>query len=695
MRRADHHKITGMPSLAIVLGLWLPVAVAQPAIEADFAGRWVGRSEALTLRLPQQLSARMHDLRIFAGAVDITALLRFPQPGVVVIESRAAPLAPGESELTVYLGGAHWTELARFPLKVLTATGFEEASFAPKLDLGNKSQFDSRATGTGTPPLRPTFADLTGRGGASWQARRGAFAIDGNFNAVGSSYRNEALRFGEMGELAPKTDLAEYVVNTRYGGTSIAAGHLSTGSNALLLNSFGSRGVTLGQRFGQRFDVALHTLNGTSIVGYDNFFGLEEADHRVYAATAGFEFFAARPGALRAEISLLDASVQSRNNFNVGEVTDAEQSRGFGLRFSGRSAGNRVRGDAVFARSRFVNPFDPQLAQGGTSQAVRRNTANGRIVDLAFDLVQASPRLSARHPLTLTLALHHERVAPLYKSLGAFFGADQQLNRAMLTTQIGAAQWQVAASRREDNLDNVATVLKNRTDTTALDMLLPLPQWTAGDSGKSWWPAIKYSGQLVHQRAINAPAVEASGIAATHRPDQKNTNHQFGLDIAREPWTWGYALSYSEQDNRQVGRENADFSTLGQQVNLGVRAWGALSLSLGLSRNRNHSREKDLATYTTGGTASVDWQLADRWTLAANFSHTRGTDSADLATSRNNAAQGQLAYRFEVPSFGRRLPGQIFVRYARQSSTSRESTFALAAEGAQWVWDAGLALSFF
>ncbi len=685
-------------ALAILLGLVLsaPAARAQTAVSGDFAERWVRPTDPLSLRIDQSLHGRVGDLRVFVGTTDMTALLRAPQPGTLVVDPHTAPLPSGETEVAVWLiEGTDWRELARLPLKVLTSTGLEAAAFTPKIDLAGKSQFDQTTRGAAAPPPRPTFADLTGRGGVSFEARRGPFSVDGNLNASASSYRNEALRFGELAGRAPKTDLNDYVLNTRYRDTGLALGHLSTGNNPLLLNGFGSRGVGIGRRFGPRLDLKLNALNGTNIVGYDNFLGLDDSDHRVYTAIAGYEFVAARPGGLRAELSYLDASVVSRNNFNVGEIPDAERSRGIGLRLSGATEGGRVRADLVLARSTYRNPFDPLLAQGEQLQAVRPARASGRIADLSIDLLQASPLLAQAHPLTVTLALHHERVAPLYRSLGAFFSADQQQNRATLSSQIAGAQLQLGAIRQEDNVDDLPTILKNRTSTRSASLGLPLPQWLGPADGGSWWPGANYAFQQVAQKAVNEPVTEDSGIAATHRPDQMNRSHQLTLSWNVTPWTFSYALNYAHQDNRQVGRENADFTNTGHQVSVSVRATDTLNLTLGANRARNYSLERDLATYTNGGNGGIDWQFAERWSLAANLGRTLGSDSRDFTASANDNAQAQLSYRYEVPSFGRKLPGQVFVRYARQSNENRDNVFGLATQGSQWALDAGLSLSLF
>ncbi len=57
-------------------------------------------------------------------------------------------------------------------------------------------------------------------------------------------------------------------------------------------------------------------MNGPSIVGWGNFFGLDRRDHQVVSGKVGFEMLANRPGGLRAEASVLRGSLLPLNNFN-------------------------------------------------------------------------------------------------------------------------------------------------------------------------------------------------------------------------------------------------------------------------------------------------------------------------------------------------------------------------------------------
>jgi hypothetical protein len=55
------------------------------------------------------------------------------------------------------------------------------------------------------------------------------------------------------------------------GRVKVALGHVSFGSNRFLIDSFSSRGITVGIPVNKRLDFSLTVLNGTSIVGWNNF----------------------------------------------------------------------------------------------------------------------------------------------------------------------------------------------------------------------------------------------------------------------------------------------------------------------------------------------------------------------------------------------------------------------------------------
>ncbi|MBX3637798.1 MAG: hypothetical protein KF683_20695, partial [Rubrivivax sp.] len=249
-------------------------------------------------------------------------------------------------------------------------------------------------------------------------------------------------------------------------------------------------------------------------------------------------------------------------------------------------------------------------------------------------------------------------------------------------------------------LARIATLLRNRTGELGAALSLPLATWFAGDGDAGapspWWPAASLIWQRVHQRAVNAPDPETSGIADTHRPDQLNRTLQAHLQwTLPQGWAFGYALARSHQDNRQPGRERADFRNLSHQVSLTAPLSETLRTTVGLTRSRNVSVETSLVAWTTGGTLGVDWQASERWALAANLSNNRNHDSLDNASARSLGVQLQSSWRFTLPGPGQPLPVQAFVRVSRQGERNEDRVFGQQSDHRiDWV-DVGLAMSFF
>lgn len=687
--------------VAICLGVaWAGLAapVAGQALETDFGDRWIKRNEAFTLRLPQPLWADRSSLRIFVGNTDVTALVRYGAPGEIVVDPTLVPLPPGEREVIVYrTAGGEWAEVARAPIRVLDRAGLEALAVEPKVELQLKGRAYEKRLVEEEDPERTLFLDSVSNLGIAVEGSRGDLSLAGSASFAGSSYRAEALRFGELAEEAPKLDLAEYNIEVRTPRVGLQAGHISYGNHPLLLDSMSSRGFIFTGRPSDRFDLSLNIMNGTDIVGYNNFWGLRTSDHRVQALTAGYELIGERPGGLRAELSLMHASIQSLTDFNAGQVPDAERNRGVGVRLLGSTESGRLTADLSWARSIYVNPFDPFLAQGEDLQPVLESRSSGRIVDLGFQLLQDSRLLSEEHGLGMKLTLHHDRIDPLYKSVGSFFATDQKLNRIGLDTDFRGAYLQLAIARKRDNLDDIATLLTTQSDTRSANLTLPLPTWLGmnEETGRSIWPALNYRFEYVHQIALNVPAVEDSGFADSQRPDQLNKVHGLDFSWALEPVTLTYGISYSDQDNRQLGRQNADYKDYTHSATLSWLVNDGLNMNFGLGRTRNYSVETDLTTYATNGSIGADWSFGEDWQFAFNIDKTLNSDSVNSARSRNTGGQAQLGYRFEIPDGLRKMPGQIFVRYSRQDSLNTDVIFDIRDAQRYWFIDVGVSLSLF
>ncbi|MEZ5739810.1 MAG: hypothetical protein R3E68_10365 [Burkholderiaceae bacterium] len=684
------------------VGVFVSVGMLGSALAQDmstsFDDRWVKPGETLEITLPEERWASQGRLRYFIGKTDVTALARSESPGKVSLDSSLLALPPGETEFIVYeVTDGNWEEYARTELKVLTGSGFEKLEVSPTVALQLKGRSYEKRLVPDDDQERSTYLDVVGDASLGVAATRGDLEMEATANFSGYSYRPETLRFGELEDRAPKLDLADYNIEVRTSRLGMKVGHVSYGNHPLLLDQMSSRGFIFTGRPTDRFDMSLNVMNGTSIVGYNNFWGLRESDHRIHGLTMGYELVGSRPGALRTEVSLMQGSIQSQTDFNAGAVPDAERSRGVGLRVVGASEGGRITGDVSWARSVYVNPFDPLLAQGETLQPVFETRSSGRVADLGIGLIQNSTMFSEKHPFGLKLSLHHDRIDPLYKSLGAFFATDQLLNRVGLDADMAGATLSLSAARKRDNLSNIPTLLTTRSDTRIFNLNLPIPVWMSQDENdvSGWWPSLNYNYSNVHQVAISVPVTEDSGFADSHRPDQQNKDHQLSFSWNLSPVTLTYGLNYSDQDNRQQGRDRADFKNYGQQISANWDVFDGLNTTLGLGRTRLYSVEADRSDYANDITLGADWAFANDWNFGFSVNKTLNSDSLNSARNRNAGGHAQLGYQFEIKDGLRKMPGQIFVRYGRQDSLNVDNIFEIRDAQRYWHLDVGFSISLF
>jgi hypothetical protein len=186
----------------------------------------------------------------------------------------------------------------------------------PSLTLSLESQPAAAHFPASTRPERPTYTDFTLQGTIRTDVARGPFSSQTNFDLVGASFQGQALRFGELGQGAPQLDLSNYLMQFQASRAKLLIGHLSYGANRYLIDNFSSRGLSLSLPLTQRADFSFAALNGTSIVGWDNFFGLNERQHQILSGTLGYEFLPKRPGGLRLEAAVMRGSLLPLSHFN-------------------------------------------------------------------------------------------------------------------------------------------------------------------------------------------------------------------------------------------------------------------------------------------------------------------------------------------------------------------------------------------
>jgi hypothetical protein len=532
-------------------------------LEPTTLDEWISPVSKVRFTLDEGVAVTEGNYAILLGTTDVTALFHQTASGEFQYTSTVLPLPSGESVLKVFrIDGKEWIEIGQASLRILTDAGYESSETNPRLDISVDSQLDEGHSEDAGEPERSRYTDVTMNAGLSLERARGDTSVRSDINLVGSSVQEQALRYFEKGDEAAKVDLSDYVVELNKGDSTFTLGHSSFGQNPLLISSISNRGMTFRHRFSDSFDFSLASQNGSSIVGFNNLLGLRSFDHNISGGTLGYEVIASRPGAFRMEVSYVTAEIQSDLNFDVGEVPDAEESAGYGIRLLGSSESGRFRGELNYARSAYTNPEDAALNQGiDDVVAVNETTNSAYRVNLGYDILTGNTTGDST-PISLTMSLRHERIDPLYKTLAAFPSADVLKSQLEFVSQIGTLSLQLQHTWMEDNLDDLASILKTKTESTVFSAVYDFSE-LAGDESLIWlWPSASLSLNRVRQYAGNNPDADISGFnGRSHLPDQNNVSGDLGLSWNLDNWGLAYTYSYSNQDNRQVGREQDDFKT--------------------------------------------------------------------------------------------------------------------------------------
>src|SRR5262249_25898657 len=133
-------------------------------VEPSFAGKaTIAHNEPIELRLSRAL--RKPDearIAVIFGKVDISAQFK-AEDTVLRYTPGASPLPRGEQEMVVYLCSADkkWTEIGRFPIRVLGRLGLERATIQPSVNAALNGQVAEDHSPDSVAPQRSTFQDLT------------------------------------------------------------------------------------------------------------------------------------------------------------------------------------------------------------------------------------------------------------------------------------------------------------------------------------------------------------------------------------------------------------------------------------------------------------------------------------------------------------------------------------------------------
>lgn len=703
------HWAPGWRRMLAVVVLLSSCAVTKPAwassvdvVATNFADAVLAPDAPLQFDVNKLPLAAQGELRLILGKTDVSGMLRVEtlgeQSARVIFTPGLIVLPEGASSAALYLVdvAGKWQPIGSWTVRVASPSGFTESEFSPSLVIGVEGQLDEGHSGDAQAPKPRTYQDGSLQAGLQSYHKRDDLELRSSWNFTGATRNEKTLRFSEKEDAAYNIDLVDFLLELEKGNTHVSAGHVSYGNNPLLLDSFATRGVALRHQLTSRWDVSVSSMNATSIVGFNNFSGLGSSHHRVNAAGIGFEVLPSRPGALRAELTYMDASQKSDLNFDVGEVADAEASEGWGLRVLGETASGRLRADLSLASSRFFNPADPFLDFGDDVVETQATRDTARHVEVTYALLQ-NGQLGSGFASSLTLSYVHDRADPLYRSLGAYVQADRLSDQLSLSGHVGHINMAANYIRSEDNLDDVPTILKTKTRNTAVSLNTSLQQLLGVDESRSvFWPSLNYSYNRAHQFAANNPEEDDSGFnGGSHLPDQMNTSHEVGINWSGNVWSTGLRAALSDQDNRQIGREASDFELVDYSANVGWRATDSLNLGFNWTTGTNEDKEAQIKRRTQSYGVNIDWQISPDWSFSGNYDTGKDNDSAGQAISKNNSASAQVSWSFALKAFGRELPGQLFLRYSEQENESRDNLFDFESDAQTWFVNSGFSLTLF
>ena len=636
---------------------------------------------ATPLRItPDRVLAEGERIAVMVGDQDVTALLTFDGE-TFTYRPGAFPLPAASHEMRVFLVDARrtWRELARFPLRVRGALGFEERRFTPGMNLSLESQPAQGHTPLEAGPERATYGQLDGELRLGVEQVHAAATVGADLRLVGTSYQEDALRFQRKGEDAPKVDLSSYEVRLRSEPVNVTVGSLQFGEERHLMNGIGGRGARLDLGEG-RVDGSLVASSAKQIVGWENLLGFDTSDDRILAASLGLDLLST-PGAVRVEASWMSGRTRPASGFNQGAITDREESDGFSVRLRTNALKGRMRLDAGYAESRFTNPEDDLLSQGRDLVEVHRTRKNARYLDADLDVLRNVP-LWGTEKGRLSVGYRHERVEPLYRTVGTYVRSDVLTHRYDVRADVSWLTLSGSLGRGEDNLDGIPSVLTTRTDRTAFTAALPLRRRSG------WLPTLNYRLDRTHQFGLGIPV--GGGFDASHVPDQVSLNH-----TANATWQGGRAqlglqLGIADQDNRQPGRENADFLTRRTSVQLGLTPVAALSLGLDLAQERRENRGADDVAETRRWGVSLSWRALRSSSLSVSWSDTFQDNAA--ATFERGDRVLTAGWSSFVPT-AERFGGQYFLRFNYQSSRDQDLLRAMGSDRMFWTVQLGLSLS--
>ena len=362
-----------------------------------------------------------------------------------------------------------------------------------------------------------------------------------------------------------------------------------------------------------------------------------------------------------------------------------------------RTAANdngRWKADAGFARSTFTagGANDPQLTEGTNAVALQPVTKNAWYAETSYDILK-DVKLDDKRNIALSATIKLEQTDPQFGTLGATVEADRLQAQYGINATIAGANIQFQHTNSEDNIANLPNLLKTKNNSDTISLNVPLQSVLQNNS--SLLPTISYSYQQTSQNSSIVAAATGNFEDPSKIPNQLNNTQEIGLDWKfSDTLSFDYKFSNTFQDNRQQGRENADFHNIGHQFTLGWQPSQQLRFNLGYNLTSAQNIERQITRFTQSPTFGVSWEFVPDLTLAVNYNFNNDSDSIGESLTRSNALDLLLTWNFKTNTFGQENPGSVFLRYSNQSNLNSSSIGNINTDSTINTISTGMSLSF-
>jgi len=190
--------------------------------------------------------------------------------------------------------------------------------------------------------------------------------------------------------------------------------------------------------------------------------------------------------------------------------------------------------------------------------------------------------------------------------------------------------------------------------------------------------------------ALNKPG----GFTDADVPDQMSRNGSAALQWQLGKFQVGYRHALSNQDNRQIGREDSDLNTTSNAVTFGFIAGQRFNASVDLSLDQNENEQEGRRDRTQRYGTTVNWTLFGQTALGATLSTTSADNNFRTLDQQGTIGFLELSSGFALSKrAATNRQGRVFVRYSEQQDRSRDSQFGFDSDRRGTTIASGLTLS--